>query len=336
MGTDIAPAKKQQHPAIALLNTRKDTILKAIPETFRAALAWERIETAVASALMKNPALSKCSPQSILMSIMDIVGKGLDIGMDGQAYLVPFRGECTPMIGAQGKIELAYRSGQIVRIVVQVLYENDEFELDLANGTISHKMDREYLRALAKGETERGEMLAGYARIWLKDSPDPILELMTVAEFNQIRDTAQRKGGGRLSPAYQEWPAEMFRRSVLNRALKRAPKSRDLMEVLSRETRIEFGDDEPRSNVIDAMPPDALPDHGEPQDVEAELDRLKSAEKVPAVSIRTEIDVLVSQLGGKVGEVRRQVGLPPGTLPADLDEARLIEYRDALQAAARA
>lgn len=349
------------HEAIVALDRRKDQILASVPSTFRAQLTFDRIRAAVASAIAKSDKLAACSPSSIYMSVLEIVGKGLDIGMDGQAYLVPFRGECTPLIGAQGKIELAYRSGMIDRIVCQVLFENDEFELDLANGSVEHKLTKDYLVRLAKGEG-RGEMLGAYARIWVKGAAEPMLELMTIDQFQKIVDGAKRRSGGRLSPAYTEWPDEMLRRSTLNRALKRAPKSRDLMEVLNREMELE-GDDSSVPESFTAPAPDlaaaapaALPDHGE---VESELDRFREPEreKVAARSdvvaaeraapdedligregrLREEIGLLEADIPpAKVRDVRKSVGgIGPGKISErhDLAEGALAKYAAALKAA---
>jgi len=276
------------HPTLMFLNNKQKAIMGAVPTTLRSALTWERIMQAVGQALVKSTKLQECSPDSVYRSVLEIVGKGLDIGMDGQAYLVPFKGECTALIGAQGKIELAHRSGMIDRIVCQVVYGNDTVEIDLAEGTVKHPLTLAYLAKGVDDPDFRGPMLACYARIWVKGVAEPMLELMTIGDFDKIKAGAAKRSGGRLSPAYTEWPSEMFRRSCLNRALKRAPKSRDLMEVLNRETALEEQD--PDLNVIDAPSAQVsghnaaaqLPDHGEPEDVEQELAKLKERERAPA------------------------------------------------------
>lgn len=359
---------RRVHPAIALMDNRREEILNAVPKSFRASLEWDRIRGSVATAIAKSESLAKCNPGSILMSVLEIVGKGLDIGMDGQAYLVPFKGACTPMIGAQGKIELAYRSKAITKIVVQVLYENDEFMLDLANGEVEHRMGKDYLLQLARGELERGQMLACYARIWLASNSDPILEVMTVGDFNKIAAEAERRSGGRLSPAYTNWPGEMFRRSCLNRALKRAPKSRDLMEVLNREMELEAEDPAERPSAMpDNVPArTALPDYGEPEeDIDAKLDALKAKEAAlvaqrgdviesedPApqtqqaarqpetdttayATVRQQVVDLEKQVGAAtVGTVRKKIGgIGPGPLRSDLSLEKLTVYGAELKAA---
>jgi len=219
--------------ALALLDSRRDTILRVVPKTMRRIIAWENIRISVAMALAGEQRLAQAPPQSVYSSVLYILGLGLEIGGHGQqAWLIPYNGKCTPMIGAQGKIELAYRSGRISFIRSAVAYEHDLFDLDLAAGTISHRPE---LRG------DRGAVLCTWVAIGVKGMTDPLVEVLTERDFKQIRDEAKRKNRGKLSPAYAKWPDEMRRRSAINRALKRAPKSRDLMEMLSTEMAVEQG-----------------------------------------------------------------------------------------------
>lgn len=227
----------ERHPVFALLQSKKGALTGAVPKTMRAGLTWEAIVQGVGLAMEKNSTLVKCHPQTIYTSLLTILRLGLDpSGLTQQAYLVPFynsrakRHECQAIIGQQGKIELAYRSGQIDRIITAVIYENDDCEFNLADGTLSHTFD-------LRGD-DRGGIVAAYARVWIRGSAHPVTELMTYAEFGKIKAAAARRNRDKLSPAYREWEGEMFRRSVLNRALKRCPKSADLAEVLQREAEI--------------------------------------------------------------------------------------------------
>ena len=69
----------------------------------------------------KTPALQKCSPTSLLRSVMFAAEVGLEPGGAlGHMYLVPFGNDVTPIIGYRGLLELARRTGQVreVRAVV--------------------------------------------------------------------------------------------------------------------------------------------------------------------------------------------------------------------------
>lgn len=235
-------------PVMGFLSSKQAAILGAVPRTLKAQLTWTYVIQGVALAISNNPKLAECNPHSVYTSVLHIIRLGLDpSGMTQQAYLVPFWDNrknsqvCTPMIGQQGKIELAYRSGKITKIITQVVHEFDNFTHNLGDGSLSHSIN---LR-----EPQRGKAIAAYCRIWLVSNPDPLLEIMTLADFERIKATANKRNKGKLSPAYKAWPEEMWRRSVLGRALKRAPKSADLLDALTEEATFQKKRD--RGDIID-------------------------------------------------------------------------------------
>lgn len=269
---------------LALFDTRKDVILNVVPQTLRQRLTWESIRVQLAAELRKSQKLRDAKPVDVYSAALYIYQLGLEIGGHAQqAWLIPFEQRkkidgkwvtvgitVNPMIGAQGKIEIAMRSGQIAGMTTQIVYENDDVVLDFINP--ANNRHRPNLR-------DRGEPLACYAQIELT-SGARLLELMSQDDFDKIREAAKKKNRDVLSPAYQEWPLEMWRRSCLNRALKRAPKSRDLLEVLESEDAIARGGrlqarKDGRVDVIDADDEDlvqdepaALPDHSDADIIE--------------------------------------------------------------------
>lgn len=280
---------------LAYLNTKRAMLTAAVPRTFQSALTWESIVQSLGASLNdpKNGAnLRRCKPESIYLALIKILRLGLDPAPElGQAYLIPRGQECTALIGAQGKIELAYRSGRIDKIVCQVVYAEDHIEIDLAEGTIVHRVTKEQLL----DSQEPGEPIAAYARIWVKGAAQPTLELMRMFEFERIRTVA----GSANSPSYKNYYTEMWRRSVLNRALKRAPKSTELSEALRDfdlapvdRTAVDDepagGDAPPQRDVVDpdadppfaqGQPPGAaaLEDKRGADTIEAQLSALKTA-----------------------------------------------------------
>lgn len=241
--------------AIATIQTKETQLVAGTPQTLKAAMTVETILQSVALAFHENPKLAKCTDLSVYFSVLYLVRLGLEIGGHAQqAWLVPFKDQCTPMVGVQGKIELAARSGKVARILVGVFCEHDEYDFDLGDGSLSHKLD---LRAKT-----RGDPVGAWCRIWLTTHPDPVLEVMPIADFLKIQDDIVARTG-KLSAAHKNWPGEMFKRSVISRALKRVPKSKDLAKMLSDEWRLDRGarvnED---SDVIDASwdEPKAIPE----------------------------------------------------------------------------
>jgi len=226
--------------AIATLEAKKTQMMQVVPNTMRDLVEWEHIVSSVADSIRANPKLQNADPVTVYLSTKYLIRLGLDIGgYGGQGFLVPFWNsskqcyDCTAMVGVRGKETLAYRSGFVDRIMSNVFHANDVFDYDLGSGDLTHKYDLH--------NADRGPALASWARVWLKGSPHPYLEIMTEADFVKIRDGVEARNKGKLSPAYKLWPSEMRRNRVLSRALKRIPRSKDLTQVLREEYAIETG-----------------------------------------------------------------------------------------------
>lgn len=220
-----APKKPNKHAALVLLEGRAGALHDALPTTLRGRMTAAAIVQAVAMAIEKSDALQRCSPKSIYLSVLQATRLGLDVST-GEAYLVPFKGECTLIVGYQGKIAMAMRTGMYSRILAGVCYERDTWELDEASG---HLSVRPYL------EGDRGRPLFAWARAWvLGQKGEPSFQaILPWVDFEKIKTAASSRTGGKLSPAYKEWPERMAIRSALNRLFKTAPQSRDLLDVIA-------------------------------------------------------------------------------------------------------
>ena len=266
------------------LNAKRTPLGIAVPQTFRAALTVESIIQAVGLACERNERLAKSDPMTVYTAVLDIVRIGLDLSpMLQQAFLVPFWNkdrscfECSAMIGQQGKIELAFRTGKYASIVTEVVHRHDDYEFDLARRHLRHSFNPDL--------ADRGPGVFGYARAWLVgfdlDGPPNFQEIMTAHDFGKIESASRKRNKGKLSPAYAEWRNEMWRRSALARMLKRAPKSVDLAEVLNREA--ELAVRQRSGDVIDSTWAD---DADEPkaiaEDVGNPTEGTPKKEKIPA------------------------------------------------------
>ena len=86
-----------------------------------------------------NPNLQKCTPQSIVRSLIQAAELGLTPSSSlGECYLVPFGTNCQLIIGYRGLIALARRSGEIVSISAGVIYEGDDV---VAGGIIQKEIN---------------------------------------------------------------------------------------------------------------------------------------------------------------------------------------------------
>lgn len=83
--------------------------------------------------ISKSPELQQATPPSVLGSIMLAAQLKLEIGPAlGHFYLTPRKDHgtwvCLPIVGYQGFIELAYRSGRVGKIETFLVREGDKFD----------------------------------------------------------------------------------------------------------------------------------------------------------------------------------------------------------------
>lgn len=108
-----------------LIERQKGEIGRALTGT---ALDPERFTRIALTVIRQSRDLQKCRPESVLGALMTSAQLGLEPGPLGEAYLVPYKDECTFITGYQGMIKLAFQSGQIRHIDADVVREGDQFE----------------------------------------------------------------------------------------------------------------------------------------------------------------------------------------------------------------
>jgi recombination protein RecT len=105
------------------------SVRAALNEVLPKGLDVPRFARVAMSALRNSPKLMQCSPQSFLSALLQSATLGLEPNTPmGHSYLIPYGKECTLVVGYQGYIDLAYRSGVVTSIHANVVREGDEFE----------------------------------------------------------------------------------------------------------------------------------------------------------------------------------------------------------------
>lgn len=111
-----------------------DSLLKKMaPEIQRALPAHmkpDRLARIFLTEIRRTPALLTCNQQSLLAAVMQSAQLGLEPGLLGHCYILPYGKEATFIIGYKGMIDLARRSGNIETIYAHVVYKNDHFVLE--------------------------------------------------------------------------------------------------------------------------------------------------------------------------------------------------------------
>ena len=219
----------------------------------------------VSSQVKMNPAIQQCRPDTIINSIVKATHLGLDIGVLGSAYIVPYGNQASLVIGYAGLIDLAFRSGTVKNIHSGVVRENDNYER--THDDFWHKYN-------AFDSTElRGEVVGVYCLVDLSNGGRQI-ETMSRDEIDQIRN-ASRSGNG---PAWTQYYDEMAKKSVIRRALKRIKLSPEVQEVIQASDDAEF------------IPAEVRPAHTKKRGANGLAKRLKEQDKAPEDTTEAEFN----------------------------------------------
>lgn len=249
-----ALATRRENGAVAQ-NTLADQI-RAMEKQYQAAMprggeAKQLVRDAL-TALRMTPKLGKCDAASVLGSLMTCAQLGLRPGVLGHAWLLPFwdgrsqSNKAQLVIGYQGLIELAHRSGKIASLIARTVYANDVFEVDygLAD-TLVHRP------ALFE---DRGEPIAYYAIAKFTTGGHAFI-VMTQREMANYRDehaTAKTREGVVFGP-WKDHFEGMAHKTCIRQLAKYMPKSTELAVALAADegVRVDIRPDVDAAEVTD-------------------------------------------------------------------------------------
>lgn len=195
----------------------KPRLMRAIPT---GTMTWEYALAALAQETKANPALAECEPASVIGAWAQTLQLGLPLGPLGLAYLVPFKRECVCIIGYQGYIELAYRSGLVKAVNARLVYEHEHFR-ELA-GT-SNRIEHEILPP-----REDSQIVAAYAVADLKAGGK---SWKVIREPDWTKARAASPLGSKGKGLWAEHFPEAVLKTAVRRAAKLWPKSPAMMQA---------------------------------------------------------------------------------------------------------
>lgn len=186
----------------------------------------ERFVRIAITSIRQNPKLAKCSQESLLGALMTSAQLGLEPGMLGQAYLIPYKDNVQFQIGYKGMIELLRRSGQLSDIYACEIHKNDDFQITLGlHRDIKHNINF---------NEDRGEVVGYYAVAVLKDGANSF-EFMTKKQVEEHRDKFSKKPND--GPWKNDFD-EMAKKTVVKKLLKYLPVSVEWLENVSKDEKV--------------------------------------------------------------------------------------------------
>lgn len=243
----VRSAADKQKTLMDLFDQRRESIKALLPKH----LTPERMLKIALSTTARTPALLACTPQSIVLAVMQAAELGLEPGgLLGEAYLVPYKTEAKLIVGYRGLVSLARRSGTMASIEAHVVRANDVFDLEYGlDPKLTHRPNL---------SGEPGDVVCAYAVARFKDGSRQV-DVMTRTEINAIRDRSKAAGEG---PWVTDF-AEMAKKTVVRRLCKMLPLSPELQKAIAHENRVDENIAAPVFDVdivMDVEPPAPEPD----------------------------------------------------------------------------
>ncbi len=254
MGNEITTTNQQPIEKISTY-LYKDEIIKRFSDMLGEKQA-QRFVASVLTAVMDDPKLQACTPQSIYVSAVRSATLGLSVDPAyGQAYLVPYGNVCKFMPGYKGFKDKASENG-IGSHVIEV-YDNEKIETNIMTGEVRINGGNGFWRTIEQDQGSNGHKITGYLASWWDvknpNSGEKHFLYMTIAEIEEYAET--------YAPAYKQpqspWNknklsrVEMFKKTVIKRLLR---KTAPLNPVVSRLL-VQFEDEqaEEKFNAFDGV-----------------------------------------------------------------------------------
>jgi len=248
-------AKKENSVATATAKKPRTVVdlVQSMQKQFEIALPKhinsERFVRIAITSIRQNPKLAKCSQESLLGALMTSAQLGLEPGILGQAYLIPYKDNVQFQIGYKGMIELLRRSGQLSDIYACEIRKNDDFQITLGlHRDIKHNINF---------NENRGEVVGYYAVAVLKDGANSF-EFMTKKQVEEHRDKFSKKPND--GPWKNDFD-EMAKKTVVKKLLKYLPVSVEWLENISKDEKVlTVATPSQNSNMDDLEPVELIPE----------------------------------------------------------------------------
>lgn len=211
------PMKVPSFPA--LLERMKPQLAAALPKH----ITPDRMIRIALTQFRQVPKLQQCEESTILAAIVVAAQLGLEPGVLGQAYLIPYKRTCTFVPGWQGLVDLVNRTGR-ASTWTGAVYRDEPFKYSY--GTTP------FIEHVPSGEDDPRRLTHVYAVGRVRGSEFPNIEVWPIEKVWRHRDRYNRSAEDHYS--YQH--PEMYARKVpLLQVIKYLPKSPELVAAVGLE-----------------------------------------------------------------------------------------------------
>lgn len=251
---EIVKQQKQADPGSNLVNM----LQRMLPEIQRALprhVTPDRMARVAMTAVRTTPDLAICTVPSFVGCVMQAAQLGLEPNTPlGHAYLIPRRDKslpgnqrsCSLIVGYQGYIELARRSGMVSTIYAYVVRQGDAFEYELGlEPNIKHKPSE-------AEDRESKPITHVYAVAKMRDSDERVFVVLTRA---QVEARRKRSAASSSGPWVTDYEA-MCLKTAVRSLWKWLPKSAEIARATALDDAADMGESQTRAldpDVADAL-----------------------------------------------------------------------------------
>jgi recombination protein RecT len=212
----ISPYRKLE----AYLVKLKPQITQSLPKT---GVTAERLSRLALTTIKQNPKLLEADYGSLLGAIMQAAQAGLEPNYMGSCYLIPHwdrNAGCHLVrfeLGYRGMIEIMTRSGRVLKIVSNVVYEKDYFQHSYGL--------KETLEHIPSDEADRGAITHFYAYAPL-DNGQVAFKVLSKEQVDHIRNNYSKAYGGAKNKNETPWVKEyeaMGKKTAIKQLFKDMP-----------------------------------------------------------------------------------------------------------------
>jgi recombination protein RecT len=219
--------KREAFPA--LIEKMKSQLALALPRH----LSADRMARIAVTEFRKNPGLAKCDPMSVVAAVVIAAQLGLEPGVMGQAYLVPYGNNCTLIPGWQGYVDLVSRAGR-ASVWTGAVHTGDSFSYRYGSSpSIEHEP--------SSNSDDDSEFTYVYAVGRIKGAEWPVIEVWSRSKVDKHLKRYNKVGQSHYAKQNENNFAMYGRKVALLQVLKYMPKSVELQMAAGLDSAADAG-----------------------------------------------------------------------------------------------
>lgn len=201
-----------------LIEKLKPQMALALPKHITA----DRLARLALTEMSRVPKLKDCTESSLMKCLMVASQLGLEPGLLGHVYLIPYGKEATLIIGYKGMIDLARRSGQIESIEARVVRQGEVCNIHYGTDSHIHHVIDPFLPDTAKA--------IGYYAVAKFINGGKQFDFMSIGEIEKCRQSSKSGSSGPWATGHYD---EMAKKTVIRRLFKYLPISVEIQQAVN-------------------------------------------------------------------------------------------------------